>query len=119
MAGDEKDVQAPAPTLPRPGIPAKPASRAGKGEGPTDAAAPTLSVVDVKLPDSVFGQTPNMAVMHQAFVRQAANARQGTAATKTRATVHGGDEDALAGAGRRLQAVPPEGHRPRPPRLEP
>ena len=90
MAGDEKDVQAPAPTLPRPGVAAKPASRAGKGEGPTDAAAPTLSVVDVKLPDSVFGQTPNMAVMHQAFVRQAANARQGTAATKTRATVRGG-----------------------------
>jgi len=52
--------------------------------------APTVTVVDVKLPDSVFGQTPNMAVMHQAFVRQAANARQGTAATKTRALVRGG-----------------------------
>src|SRR5262252_2676561 len=51
---------------------------------------PTVTVVDVKLPDSVFGQTPNLAVMHQAFVRQAANARQGTASTKTRAMVRGG-----------------------------
>jgi large subunit ribosomal protein L4 len=42
------------------------------------------------LPESVFGQTPHMAVMHQAYVRQLANARQGTAATKTRAMVHGG-----------------------------
>jgi large subunit ribosomal protein L4 len=42
------------------------------------------------LPESVFGQTPNMAVMHQAYVRQLANARQGTAATKTRALVRGG-----------------------------
>jgi large subunit ribosomal protein L4 len=45
---------------------------------------------DADLPEAVFGQTPNMAVMHQAYVRQLANARQGTAATKTRATVNGG-----------------------------
>ncbi len=45
---------------------------------------------EADLPESVFGQTPNMAVMHQAYLRQLANARQGTAATKTRATVHGG-----------------------------
>jgi large subunit ribosomal protein L4 len=45
---------------------------------------------ELELPGSVFGQTPNMAVMHQAYVRQLANARQGTAATKTRATVSGG-----------------------------
>jgi large subunit ribosomal protein L4 len=31
-----------------------------------------------------------MAVMHQAYLRQLANARQGTAATKTRADVRGG-----------------------------
>jgi large subunit ribosomal protein L4 len=45
---------------------------------------------ELELPRSVFGQTPNLAVMHQAYVRQLANARQGTAATKTRAMVSGG-----------------------------
>jgi large subunit ribosomal protein L4 len=45
---------------------------------------------ETDLPESVFGQTPHMAAMHQAYVRQMANARQGTASTKTRATVHGG-----------------------------
>jgi large subunit ribosomal protein L4 len=45
---------------------------------------------EVELPESVFGQTPHMAVMHQAYLRQLANARQGTAATKTRADVRGG-----------------------------
>ncbi|HLH70482.1 MAG TPA: 50S ribosomal protein L4 [Candidatus Dormibacteraeota bacterium] len=47
-------------------------------------------VGEVDLPASVFAQRPNMAVMHQALVRQLANARQGTASTKTRATVRGG-----------------------------
>ena len=61
-----------------------------EAERPSEVDAPTVTVVDVQLPDSVFGQTPNLAVMHQAFVRQAANARQGTAATKTRALVRGG-----------------------------
>ena len=45
---------------------------------------------ETDLPEAVFGQTPNMGVMHQAYVRQQANARQGTAATKTRAMVRGG-----------------------------
>ncbi len=45
---------------------------------------------DVELPKVIFAETPNMAVMHQAYVRQMANARQGTASTKTRATVSGG-----------------------------
>lgn len=44
----------------------------------------------VELPGSVFGETPHEAVMHQAYLRQLANARQGTAATKTRAMVSGG-----------------------------
>ena len=48
------------------------------------------SAGEATLPESVFGQTPNMAVMHQAYVRQLANARQGTAATKTRSLVRGG-----------------------------
>jgi large subunit ribosomal protein L4 len=43
-----------------------------------------------QLPESVFGVTPHLAVMHQALLRQLANARQGTAATKTRALVSGG-----------------------------
>jgi large subunit ribosomal protein L4 len=45
---------------------------------------------EVELPGSIFGERPNEAVMHQAYVRQLANARQGTAATKTRSQVRGG-----------------------------
>jgi large subunit ribosomal protein L4 len=45
---------------------------------------------DVQLPKSVFAEKPNAPVMHQAYLRQLANARQGTASTKTRATVSGG-----------------------------
>ena len=45
---------------------------------------------EVQLPKSVFSETPNTPVMHQAYLRQLANARQGTASTKTRATVSGG-----------------------------
>jgi large subunit ribosomal protein L4 len=45
---------------------------------------------DFELPKVIFAETPNMGVMHQAFVRQMANARQGNASTKTRATVSGG-----------------------------
>jgi len=48
------------------------------------------SAGEATLPESVFGQTPNKAVMHQAYVRQLANGRQGTASTKTRADVRGG-----------------------------
>ena len=42
------------------------------------------------LPKVIFAEKPNMAVMHQAYLRQMANARQGTASIKTRATVSGG-----------------------------
>jgi large subunit ribosomal protein L4 len=45
---------------------------------------------EVDLPDAIFAEKPNMPVMHQAYLRQLANARQGTASTKTRATVSGG-----------------------------
>jgi large subunit ribosomal protein L4 len=69
---------------------AEAAPAADRTEEPRDVATASVHVVDVELPDSVFGQTPNDAVMHQAFMRQAANARQGSAATKTRATVRGG-----------------------------
>jgi len=45
---------------------------------------------DVQLPKALFAEEPNTPVMRQAYVRQLANARQGTASTKTRATVSGG-----------------------------
>ncbi len=45
---------------------------------------------DVRLPKVIFAEKVNTPVMHQAYVRQLANARQGTASTKTRATVSGG-----------------------------
>jgi large subunit ribosomal protein L4 len=44
----------------------------------------------VELDDSVWGIEPNISVMHQALLRQLANARQGTHDTKTRAEVRGG-----------------------------
>ena len=45
---------------------------------------------EVDLPDAIFNEKPNVPVMHQAYLRQLANARQGTASTKTRAAVRGG-----------------------------
>ena len=45
---------------------------------------------EVELPKTVFDEKPNMPVMHQAYLRQLANARQGTASTKTRGAVSGG-----------------------------
>src|SRR5437763_9573375 len=44
----------------------------------------------IDLDDRVFGIRPNPAVVHQAVVAQQANARQGTADTKTRGEVAGG-----------------------------
>jgi large subunit ribosomal protein L4 len=45
---------------------------------------------EVQLSKLIFAEEPNAPVMHQAFVRQMANARQGTSSTKTRLTVSGG-----------------------------
>jgi large subunit ribosomal protein L4 len=45
---------------------------------------------EVALPKTIFDEKPNMPVMHQAYLRQMANARQGTASTKTRGDVSGG-----------------------------
>ena len=42
------------------------------------------------LDESVWGIEPHMAVMHQALIRQQANARTGTSDTKTRGEVRGG-----------------------------
>jgi large subunit ribosomal protein L4 len=58
----------------------------------------SVSVVDqtgtrtgeLELPDSIFGGPINTVVMHQALIRQLANARQGTHDTKNRTEVRGG-----------------------------
>ncbi|MGH7640493.1 MAG: 50S ribosomal protein L4 [Candidatus Dormibacteria bacterium] len=44
----------------------------------------------VELPETVFGGAVHHAALHQALLRQAAGARQGTHATKTRGQVRGG-----------------------------
>lgn len=44
----------------------------------------------IELDDTIFAIEPNVAVMHQAFLRQRANARLGTSNTKTRGEVSGG-----------------------------
>jgi large subunit ribosomal protein L4 len=46
-------------------------------------------VEKIELSDYVFGAPFNEAVVHQAMLRQQANARQGTASTKTRSEVAG------------------------------
>ncbi|RMF04066.1 MAG: 50S ribosomal protein L4 [Chloroflexi bacterium] len=47
------------------------------------------NVEELELQDSVFGIEPNTHVMHQALVRQQANARMGTHKAKTRGEVKG------------------------------
>jgi large subunit ribosomal protein L4 len=47
-------------------------------------------VGEAELRDDIFAASVNPALMHQAFVRQLANARLGTHATKTRSEVRGG-----------------------------
>ncbi|MFC1873545.1 50S ribosomal protein L4 [Chloroflexota bacterium] len=47
-------------------------------------------IKQIELNDHVFAVPFNEAVVHQAMVRQQANARQGTASTKTRSDVAGG-----------------------------
>jgi large subunit ribosomal protein L4 len=53
-----------------------------------DSAGASQGHID--LPEHIFGEEPNAPVMHQAYVRQMANARQGTASTKNRGAVSGG-----------------------------
>ncbi len=47
-------------------------------------------ISQIELRDDIFGIAPNKPVMHQALVRQNANARQGNHQTKTRGMVRGG-----------------------------
>lgn len=44
----------------------------------------------IELPEAIFGAKVNVALMHQAYVRQMANARLGTHSTQRRAEVAGG-----------------------------
>lgn len=48
----------------------------------------TIKVIELN--DEIFGVPINVPVMHQALVRQQANARLGTVATKTRGQISGG-----------------------------
>ncbi len=48
------------------------------------------TIGQVKLEESIFGIKPNTHLLHAALVRQLANARSGSANTKTRAEVRGG-----------------------------
>ncbi|MFO7917453.1 MAG: 50S ribosomal protein L4 [Anaerolineae bacterium] len=48
------------------------------------------AIEEIELADDIFGIAPNVAVMHQAFERQRANARLGTHKTKKRSDVRGG-----------------------------
>jgi len=48
------------------------------------------AIDELDLRDDVFGIEPNVPVMHQALIRQMANARLGTHQTKTRSDVSGG-----------------------------
>lgn len=50
------------------------------------------AVEQLELSEQVFGVTPNMAVLHQVVTAQLVNRRQGTASTKTRAEVSGGNK---------------------------
>jgi large subunit ribosomal protein L4 len=50
------------------------------------------AVEQLELNDQVFGITPNMAVLHQVVTAQLVNRRHGTASTRTRAEVSGGNK---------------------------
>jgi large subunit ribosomal protein L4 len=53
-------------------------------------------VKHIDVSDDVFCVPPNEALLHQAMVRQLANARQGTADTKDRGEVHGSNRKLFA-----------------------
>jgi large subunit ribosomal protein L4 len=48
------------------------------------------TIGEIELREDIFGVPINVPVMHQAFIRQQANARLGTHKTKTRGEVRGG-----------------------------
>src|ERR1051326_136691 len=64
---------------------------------------------EVELPAAIFEAPINVDLMHQAYVRQMANARLGTHDTKTRGEVSGGGKKPWKqkGTGRARQGPPP------------
>ncbi len=64
-------------------------------------------VKTLDLDEGLFGAEPNVPLMHQALMRQRANARLGTAASKTRGMVEGGSAKPWAqkGTGRARQGT--------------
>src|SRR5690349_20483282 len=50
------------------------------------------AVEELELSEQVFGVTPNVPVLHEVVTAQLVNRRQGTASTKTRAEVSGGNQ---------------------------
>ena len=52
----------------------------------------------IELSDAVFAAPVNSSLMHQALVRQLANARQGTHKTKERGEVEGGGNGFVIGS---------------------
>ena len=93
---DSTEVETEPETLAKTAPKAKPKTKAkavAKDADPLDA--PLFDSAggrqgEIRLPKLIFAEKVNTPVMHQAFVRQANNARQGTASTKTRETVSGG-----------------------------
>jgi large subunit ribosomal protein L4 len=84
------EAETPAKTKRKPRAAAKAAAKAADPlDVPLFDSAGTLQG-EVRLPKVIFAEKVNTPVMHQAFVRQTNNARQGTASTKTRATISGG-----------------------------
>jgi large subunit ribosomal protein L4 len=94
MDSTEVEAEAEATTATK----AKPRAKAKATAKPKDADPLDAPLFDsagerqgeIRLPKLIFAEKVNTPVMHQAFVRQANNARQGTASTKTRETVSGG-----------------------------
>ena len=94
-------------------LPGRPRRADPREEGLTMPNAPLYdrtgkSLGSVELADALFAAPVNAAVLHQVVTAQLAGRRLG----------HARHEDPRRGPRRRRQAVPPEGHRPRPPGLE-
>jgi large subunit ribosomal protein L4 len=93
MLAEELSPEQVEPEKPKKRPPAKKKAAEPEKLGPGEAAVYSAAgerAGKLKLPERIFGEQPNQAVMHQALVRQLANGRQGTADTKTRADVSGG-----------------------------
>jgi large subunit ribosomal protein L4 len=91
---EEKPTAAPIDGDEKPKRPARPRKKAAEIEASplnvSSFGADGERSGEVRLPESIFGQEPNGSSMHQAYLRQLANARQGTAKTKRRGEVSGG-----------------------------